>query len=96
MALERRDCRPAAARGTLVPVAQDEWSGEALAEGQGRANNPGQSGERRRYLDVAEEVLRAVAVGTIGAGDRLPNERELAERCEVSRSRYGRPCSPWS
>ena len=52
----------------------------------GRANNPVQSGERRRYLDVAEEVLRAVAVGTIGAGDRLPNERELAERCEVSRA----------
>lgn len=42
--------------------------------------------ERRRYLDVAEEVLRAVAVGTIAAGDRLPNERELAQRCGVSRA----------
>ena len=41
---------------------------------------------RRRYLEVAEEVLRAVAVGSISAGDRLPNERQLAERCGVSRS----------
>ncbi len=42
--------------------------------------------DRRRYLDVAEEVLRAVSVGAIAAGDRLPNERELAQRCEVSRA----------
>jgi len=42
--------------------------------------------ERRRYLDVAEEVMRSVAIGLIGAGDRLPNERELAVRCQVSRS----------
>jgi GntR family uxuAB operon transcriptional repressor len=42
--------------------------------------------ERRRYLDVAEEVMRSVAIGSIGVGDRLPNERELAVRCDVSRS----------
>jgi DNA-binding FadR family transcriptional regulator len=42
--------------------------------------------ERRRYLDVAEEVMRAVAIGSIGVGDRLPNERQLALRCDVSRS----------
>lgn len=42
--------------------------------------------ERRRYLDVAEEVMRSVAIGSIGVGDRLPNERELALRCDVSRS----------
>jgi GntR family uxuAB operon transcriptional repressor len=41
---------------------------------------------RRRYLDVAEYVLRAVAAGTITPGDRLPNERELSSRCDVSRS----------
>ena len=40
---------------------------------------------RRRYLDVAEYILRAVAAGTIARGDRLPNERELAARCRVSR-----------
>lgn len=42
--------------------------------------------ERRRYLDVAEEILRAVAAGSISRGDRLPNERQLAARCRVSRS----------
>src|ERR1700729_2196655 len=42
--------------------------------------------ERRRYLGVAEEILRAVALGDLGVGDRLPHERELARRCGVSRS----------
>ena len=51
-----------------------------------RPARPGDAGERRRYLDVAEEVMRAVAVDAIGPGDRLPNERVLAERCEVSRA----------
>ncbi len=41
---------------------------------------------RRRYLDVAEYVLRSVASGLISRGDRLPNERELGARCGVSRS----------
>ena len=88
MALQRWDCRPSAARGTLVTVAVAQDAGPGLGEGQGhgRSSSRAQSGERRRYLDVAEEVLRAVAVGTIEAGDRLPNERELAERCEVSRA----------
>ena len=42
--------------------------------------------ERRRYLEVAEEVLKAVAVGNLATGDRLPDERTLAQRCSVSRS----------
>jgi GntR family transcriptional regulator, uxu operon transcriptional repressor len=41
---------------------------------------------RRRYLDVADHILRAVAAGTITLGDRLPNERELSSVCAVSRS----------
>lgn len=45
---------------------------------------PGQ--ERRRYLDVADHILSAVAAGAIKRGDRLPNERELASRCRVSRA----------
>jgi DNA-binding FadR family transcriptional regulator len=40
----------------------------------------------RRYMAVAEEILRAVAVGNLGVGDRLPDERALAQRCGVSRS----------
>jgi len=81
-----RDCRPDAERETLVTMARDQWRGDEVPEAPHRAESPVQLGERRRYLDVAEEVLRAVAVGTIGAGDRLPNERELAERCDVSRA----------
>jgi DNA-binding FadR family transcriptional regulator len=81
-----RDCRPNAECETLVTVEQDRFPGAVMREGRDRADGPVQVSERRRYLDVAEEVLRAVAVGTIGVGDRLPNERELAERCEVSRA----------
>jgi DNA-binding FadR family transcriptional regulator len=42
--------------------------------------------ERRRYLEVAEYILRLVAAGMIARGDRLPHERELSTRCGVSRS----------
>jgi DNA-binding FadR family transcriptional regulator len=42
--------------------------------------------ERRRYLAVAEEVMKAVAVDNLTVGDRLPNERSLAEQFGVSRS----------
>ncbi len=40
----------------------------------------------RRYLFVAEEILRAVALGNLTVGDRLPDERALAEACKVGRS----------
>lgn len=50
------------------------------------APRPPEIGERRRYLDVIEEVMRAVAVEALKAGDRLPNERQLTDRCAVSRS----------
>ena len=42
--------------------------------------------ERRRYLDVIEEILRMVALTALKPGDRLPNERQLTDRCAVSRS----------
>jgi len=41
---------------------------------------------RRRYLDVADNILHSVALGAIAAGQRLPNERELARLCGVSRA----------
>lgn len=43
-------------------------------------------GDRRRYMVVAEKILQALALGTSVRGDRLPTERELAARCDVSRS----------
>lgn len=40
----------------------------------------------RRYVAVAEEILRSVAMGHLSIGDRLPDERALSLRCGVSRS----------
>jgi DNA-binding FadR family transcriptional regulator len=71
-----RGCARAPRREILLSV---EMIGTEL-------NSTDEPVERRRYLDVAEEVLRAVAVGSLGAGDRLPNERDLAARCDVSRA----------
>lgn len=45
-----------------------------------------QEQDRRRYLEVAEEIIRSVALGALRPGDRLPNERELALRCNASRA----------
>ncbi|MHB1547399.1 MAG: FadR/GntR family transcriptional regulator [Acidimicrobiales bacterium] len=71
-------------------------TGESREPGDAGEEEPGSSGVaggkpgavlvRRRYLDVVEEVLRSIAIGAITAGDRLPNERDLAVRCGVSRS----------
>lgn len=41
---------------------------------------------RRRYLDVAEQILRSLALGSLRAGDRLPDERSLARRFQAARS----------
>ena len=40
---------------------------------------------KRRALLVAEQILDAIAEGTLKAGDRLPSERDLAEKVGVSR-----------
>jgi GntR family transcriptional regulator, hexuronate regulon transcriptional repressor len=39
----------------------------------------------RLYQSVAERLTRAIAAGTYAVGDRLPAERELAAKFEVSR-----------
>jgi DNA-binding FadR family transcriptional regulator len=50
-------------------------------------NLPGaEPGGRRRYLDVVEEIMRLVALAALKPGDRLPDERQLTDRCAVSRS----------
>jgi DNA-binding GntR family transcriptional regulator len=40
----------------------------------------------RSFDDVVEQVRRSIADGDIGAGERLPSERELAEQFGVSRA----------
>jgi GntR family transcriptional regulator, hexuronate regulon transcriptional repressor len=43
------------------------------------------SSSRRLYVRLADELADAIAAGTYAIGDRLPAERELAERHSVSR-----------
>src|SRR4051812_46257844 len=40
---------------------------------------------RRRYEKIAEELRADIASGTYAVGQRLPSERELAQRFKVSR-----------
>ena len=42
--------------------------------------------KERRYEQVAEQIQRLIAQGTLKPGDRLPPERELATRFGVARS----------
>lgn len=41
---------------------------------------------RRRYQDVAEELVRDLANGAYAIGDKLPTERQISEELGVSRS----------
>jgi GntR family transcriptional repressor for pyruvate dehydrogenase complex len=40
----------------------------------------------RLYEEVIEQILRQIKSGTLSPGDRLPTERELAEKLNVSRT----------
>jgi GntR family transcriptional repressor for pyruvate dehydrogenase complex len=42
--------------------------------------------KERRYEQVAEQIQKLIAEGTLNPGDRLPPERELATRFGVARS----------
>jgi GntR family transcriptional repressor for pyruvate dehydrogenase complex len=42
--------------------------------------------EQRKYLTIAEAILRGIALGTLGTGDRLPDERGLAQQFNASRA----------
>ncbi len=41
---------------------------------------------RRLYRVIAEQLAERIRMGEFGLGDRLPSERELSERLQVSRS----------
>jgi len=42
--------------------------------------------KRRAYEDIVEQIERAILTGEMSEADRLPSERELAERLGVSRA----------
>src|SRR4051794_4029577 len=42
--------------------------------------------KERRYEQVAEQIQKLIAEGSLNPGDRLPPERELATRFGVARS----------
>lgn len=49
---------------------------------KGQTDHPAQ----RKYLEVADGILAAIGTGSLAPGDRLPNERLLAEICRTSRN----------
>lgn len=60
------------------------------AEGFGAAAEPlfgfgVKDGSRRRYVAIAELILESIGSGRLAVGDRLPNERDLAQMCRTSR-----------
>lgn len=55
-------------------------------EGKSSWKSRTDGGQRRQYVNVVEEVLQAIGLGNISAGEKLPSERQLAERCNASRS----------
>ncbi len=56
-------------------------SPEALLKGASQEEDP-----PRLYLKVAAELIGSIAAGLLNTGDRLPNERDLANHCGVSRA----------
>jgi DNA-binding GntR family transcriptional regulator len=55
-------------------------------EGAARRPSFAKAKRVRSFDDVVEQVRRSIADGAIGAGERLPSERELAEQFGVSRA----------
>jgi GntR family uxuAB operon transcriptional repressor len=60
--------------GASAPIGRPSWS------------TADEVASRRRYVVVADQILAAISAGRLNPGDRLPNERELAEICETSRT----------
>ena len=79
-----------------VDVAKSEAlaAGDAAANGSEKLSNAElfapeafdeRGSSRRRYVAVVEKILASIGSGRLSVGDRLPNERELAEICQTSR-----------
>ncbi|HEY3737407.1 MAG TPA: FadR/GntR family transcriptional regulator [Jatrophihabitans sp.] len=60
----------------------DELDDLAAAIVKGQSRQP----VNRRYLAVADGILAAIGTGHLAPGDRLPNERLLAQICGASRT----------
>lgn len=46
----------------------------------------GDGGAERTYQRLAEQIMALIAAGEFGVGERLPSERNLADRFQVSRT----------
>lgn len=62
--------------------AMPDLDGLAKAIVKGQGDRPA----HRRYLAVADGILAAIGTGHLAPGDRLPNERLLADICQTSRT----------
>ncbi|TWE22667.1 GntR family transcriptional regulator [Prauserella muralis] len=70
--------------------AQPERDGDPLAVAEARGVSAGEALFRpvragNAFEETVERLLQAVRLGVVGAGERLPAERELAERLGISR-----------
>ena len=45
---------------------------------------------KRRYNQITKKLIQEIQDGNYSAGDRLPPERELAEKMSVSRTTLGK------
>src|SRR4051812_19816092 len=56
-----------------------------LVRALGEAQEPEAAGGERGYQRLAEQIMALIASGEFRGGERLPSERNLADRFQVSR-----------
>jgi len=77
---------PAAGPAGLTPEQETAMATKASSARAKRAANDGPAAETRLYRIVAARLEELIQERQLGPGDRLPSERDLAERLGVSRT----------